>query len=174
MASPLLNQLLDSLLPVPVSSTSSTFTLLPLPISSRDTPTTTTSYLTSTAVQTSPRPIQSSSSTLTSSSSSTTTLPLLPQDAVATSSYLQQYAAVRQLTNDLQQKKPRHPKCPQLPPGEEGTPVIRIVHTAIYKQSFNQCHNTLKPHENYIDEVLNQTTAELDKIITNVDSVVRK
>ena len=56
----LLNQLLDSLIPVPVSSTSSTFTLPSLPVSSRDAETTTTSTSTlppissliSTAVQT--------------------------------------------------------------------------------------------------------------------------
>ena len=69
----------------------------------------------STAVQTSPPPIQKSSSTLPFSFFSTTNLPLLPPGAVATFSHLQQYAAVRQLTNDLQQRKPRHPKRLQLP-----------------------------------------------------------
>ena len=125
----------------------------------------------STAVQTSPTPIQSSSSTLPSSN---TTLPLLPQDAVATSSHLQQYSAVRQLTNDLQQRKPRHPKRPQLPPGEAGTPVRKIVHTTVCKQKLNQYNHTLELFEIHIDELLKQTTAELDNIITNVDSIVNK
>ena len=106
--------------------------------------------------------------------SSTTTLPLLPQDAFATSPHLQQYSAIRQLTHDLQERKPRHPKRPQLPPGEAGTPVRRIVHTAEYEKNLLQYNTTLKLCENYIDELLKQTTAELDKIITNVDSVVNK
>ena len=92
-------------------------------------------------------------------------LPLLPQDAVTTSPHLQQYLAVRQLTHDLQLRKSRHPKRPQLPPGEAGTPVRRIVHTAVYKQKFSQYNQTLKLYEDHIDELLKQTTAELDKII---------
>ena len=42
-------------------------------------------------------------------------LTLLPQDAVATSALLQQFSAVRQLTHNLQQRKPRHPKHPHCP-----------------------------------------------------------
>ena len=164
---------------VPVSSTSSTFTLPSLPVSSRDVATTTTSTSTlppisslmSTAVRISP--IQSSS-IIPSSSSCTTNLPFLPQAAVATSSHLQQYSAVRQLTSDLQQRNSRNAKRPQLPPGEAGTPVRRIVHTAIYKHKLNQYNYTLKLYENHINELLKQTTAELDKIITKVDSVVIK
>ena len=181
MAYPLLNQMLDSLLPVPVSSSATAFTLPPLPVSSRDTATTTTSTSTlppisslmSTAVQTSP-PSSQTSSTLPSASSSTTLLPLLPHDAVATSSHLQQYDAVRRFTTDLQQRKPRHPKRFQLPQGEAGTPVRRVVHTAMNKQNLNQYNNTLKVYENYFDELLKQTTAELNKIITNVHSVAKK
>ena len=94
--------------------------------------------------------------------------------AVATSPRLQQYSAVRQLIHDLKQRKPRHPKRPQLPPGEAGTPVRKIFHTAVYKQKILQYNNTLKLLENYIDELLKQTTAEHDKIITNIDSVVYK
>ena len=151
VAYPLLTQLLGPFMPVTVSSTSSTFTLPPPSVSSGDTATTTTStstlpsisYLMSTAVQTSPPPIQSSSSNLPSSSSSTITLPLLPPDALATSSHLQQHSAVRQLTNDLQQRKPRHPKRSQLPPGEAGIPIRRIVQTAVYKHKLNQYNITL-------------------------------
>ena len=59
-----------------------------------------------------------------------------------------------------------------MPPGEAGTPVRRIVYTAVYKQKLLQYNNTLKLNDNYIDELLKQTTAELDKLITDVDSVV--
>ena len=38
------------------------------------------------------------------------------------------------MTRDLQQQKLRHPKRPQLPPGEAGTPSKRIVNKAVYKQ----------------------------------------
>ena len=99
------------------------------------------------------------------SSLSSTTLPLLPQDAVATSPHFQQYSAVRQLTHDLQQKKPRHPKRPQLPHGEADTPFRRIVHTAVYKQKLLQYNNNLKFYENYIDELLEQTAAGLIKLL---------
>ena len=187
----LLNQLLDSLMPLPVSSTASTFTLTSMPVSSGDAATTTTSLpvssatatihtstlppissLIAAAVQTSSSPNHSSSSNLHPSSSKTTALPLLPQDAVATSPHLQQYSAVRQITHDLQLRKPRHPKPPQLPPDEVGTPVRRIVHTAVYIQQLHQNNQTLKLYEDHIDELLKQTTAELDKFVNNVDSVV--
>ena len=80
VAYPLLNQLLDSFMPLPVSSTASTFTLTPLPVSSCHAATTTTSLpvlsatattststllpissLMTAAVQTSSSPIHSSS-----------------------------------------------------------------------------------------------------------------
>ena len=64
-------------------------------------------------------------------SSPSAPLPLLPQDAVATSPHLQQFSADRHLTLDLQQRKPHHPKRPQLPPGETGTPTKREVHSAV-------------------------------------------
>ena len=43
-------------------------------------------------------------------SSPSVTLPLLSQDAVANSPHSQQFSAVRQMTRDLQQRKPRDPK----------------------------------------------------------------
>ena len=194
VAYPLLNQLLDSLMPLPVPSTASTFTLTPMPVSSCDAAITTTSLpvssvtattstftlppissLMSATVQTSFSPSHSSSSNLSPSSSNTAALPssntaalplpLLPQDALATSPHLQQYSAVRQLTHDLQLRKPRHPKRPQLPAGEAGTSVRRIVHTAVYKQKLFQCNQTLKLYEDRIDELLQQTTTDFDKII---------
>ena len=51
---------------------------------------------------------------------------LLPQ--------LQQYSAVRQLTSDSQQRKPRDSKRPQTPPYEAGSSTKRIVHTAVNEQ----------------------------------------
>ena len=193
VAYPLLNQLLDYLMPLPVSPTSSTITLTSMPVSCDIAPTTTPlpvssseaatatlststllsiSSLMTVAVQRSSSPIHLSSSNPPPSSSNTAALPLLPQDAIAVSSHLQQYSAVRQLTHDLQQRKPRHPNRPQLPPGEAGSPVQRIVHTAIYKQKLHKYNETLKLYEDHIDELLKQTTAELDKINNNVDSVV--
>ena len=71
----------------------------------------------------------------------------------------------------MQQRKPRQPKRSQLPPGEAGTPVRRIVHRAVYKQKCLQANNNLKLYEHYIDNLLKQTAAELDAITTNVDSV---
>ena len=186
VAYPLLNQLLDFLMPLPVSSTAPTFTLTSMPVSSCDAATTTTSLPVSCAtattstsaltqisslmtatVKTSSSSIHSSSFNLSPSSSNTAPipLPLLPQDAVATSPHLQQYSAVRQLTHDLQLRNPRHPKRPQLPPGEAGTPVRRIIHTAVYKQKLSQYNQTLKLYEDHNDELLKQTTAELDKTI---------
>ena len=129
VAYPLLIKLLDSLMPLTVSSTASTFTLTSMPVSSCDTatintslpvPSATTTTSTSTfppssslmtaAVQTSSSPIHSSSSNPPPSSSNTAALHLLPQDSVATSPPLQQCSAVRQLTHDLQLRNPRHPK----------------------------------------------------------------
>ena len=197
VAYPLLNQLLDSFMHLPVSSTASTVALTSMPVSSCDTAptitslpvssaTTTTSLpvssasattssstlppissLVTAAAQTSSSPIHSSSFNLSPSSSNTAPLhlPLLPQDAVATSPHLQQYSAVRQLTHNLQLRKPRHPKRhPRHPsPGEAGTSVRRIVHTSVYKQKLYQNNQTLKQYEDHIDELLKQTTAELDK-----------
>ena len=136
----LLNQLLDSFIPFSVSSTSSTFTLSSTDASS---PLSVASLVSSTSTVQLP-PI---SSLLTTTAS--TTVPVLssslqspiamrdpapslhPKDAVATSPNLQQYSAVRQLTNDLQRKKPRHPRRPQLPLDGIGPPVRRLVHTAV-------------------------------------------
>ena len=72
-----------------------------------------------------------------------------------------------ELTHDLQLRKPRLPKRPQLPPGEAGTPVRRIVHTAVYKQKLFQYNETLKLYDAHIDELLQQTTTELEKIINS-------
>ena len=50
-------------------------------------------------------------------------------------------------------------------PGEAGTPVRRILHPAVYNQKLSQYNQTSKLYEDHIDELLKQTTAELDKII---------
>ena len=92
------------------------------------------------------------------------TLSLHPQDAVATSPNLQQNSAVRQLTNDLQIKKPRPPRRPQLPPDGIGPPVRRLVHTAVYEQKLAQYINALKLYKTHLDELISQTTLELDNI----------
>ena len=92
------------------------------------------------------------------------TLSLHPKDAVATSPNLQQYSAVRQLTNDLQQKKPRHPRRPQLPLDGIGPPVLRLVHTDVYKQKLPQYIDALKLYETHLDELIQQNTLELDNI----------
>ena len=168
LAYPLLNQLLDSFLPCPASSTSSTFTLPSSDASSISSSissliTTVTSLVSSTSTVHLP-PI---SSLLTTTAS--TTLPVIssslqssiemtdptsslhPKDAVATSPNLQQYSAVRQLTNDLQRKKPRHPRRPQPPLDGIGPPVRRLVHTAVYKQKIAQYIDAIKLHERFSD-----------------------
>ena len=174
LAYPLLNQLLDSLLPFPVSSTSSTFTLSTMDTSS-SLSVASPSYVSSTST------LQSPPSALLVTTTPSLQLPVLsslpppalmtaptlslhPQDAVATSPNLQQYSAVRQLTNDLQIKKPRHPRRPQLPPDRIGPPVRRLVHTAVYKQKLAQYINALKQYETHLDELIYQTTLELDNI----------
>ena len=173
LAYPLLNQLLDSFLLFSVSSTSSTFTLSSTDASS---PLSLQSLVSSTSTVQLP-PI---SSLLTTTAS--TTLPVLsfslqspdamtdptsslhPKDAVATSPNLQQYSAVRQLTNDLQRKKPRHPRRPQLPLDGIGPPVRRLVHTAVYKQKIAQYIDALNLYETHLDELIQQTTLELENI----------
>ena len=199
LAYPLLNQLLDSLLPSPVSSTSSTFTLstmdtsLSVTSSSSDTSLSVASSSSSSSVSSTPTiqpPLSSLVTTTTlqpplSSLATTTpslqipvisslphptllpisTIPLHPHDAVATSPNLQQFSAVRQLTHDLQIKKPRHPKRPQLSNGN-GPPVRRLVHTVVYKQKLSQYINALKMYEKHLDELIYQTTLQLD-IINN-------
>ena len=96
------------------------------------------------------------------SSSSVTSLPLLSYDAVATSAYLQQFSAVRQLTNGVRQRKPRHPKRPQFSPGEAGPPTQRIVKDVL---KINRNFPIITMHENSIDKLLSKQTAELDKLI---------
>ena len=68
------------------------------------------------------------------------------------------------MTRDLQQKKPKHPRRPQLPSDVIGTPVRRLVHTVVYKQKLNQYIYALKLYEKHIDELIEQTTFELNKI----------
>ena len=197
LAYPLLNQLLDSLLPFPVSSTSSTFTLSTMDTSlsvtsSSDTSLSVASSSSSSSVSspTIQPPLSSLVTTTTlqpplSSLATTTpslqipvisslphptllpisTIPLHPHDAVETSPNLQQFSAVRQLTHDLQIKKPRHPKRPQLSNGN-GPPVRRLVHTVVYKQKLSQNINALKMYEKHLDELIYQTTLQLD-IINN-------
>ena len=184
---PHLNQLLDSLLPIYVSSTSSTFTLSsvvdssPLPATTLDSSTSSdqlprisstssnqlppiTTLLTTTAAIPLPvlSPLQSSIK-LTPSLTEFSHF-LHPKDAVATSPNLQQYSAVRQLTGDLQKRKPRHPRRPQPPFDGIGPPVRRLVHTAVYKQKIAQYIDALKLYEKHLDELINQTTLELDKL----------
>ena len=89
---------------------------------------------------------------------------LHPKDAVATSPKLQQYSAVRQLTGDLQKRKPRHPRRPQPPFDGIGPPVRRLAHTAVYKQKIAQYIDALKLYEKHLDELINQTTLELDNL----------
>ena len=192
LAYPLLNQLLDSLLPSPISSTSSTFTLstMDTSLSVASLPHTSLSMAPSSSFSSSVQPPFSSLVTTTTlhpplSSLATTTslqipvisslphptvlpistIPLHPQDAVATSPNLQQFSAVRQLTHDLQIQKPRHPKRPQLPHGN-GPPARRLVHTVVYKQKLSQYIDALKMYEKHLDELIYQTTLQLD-IINN-------
>ena len=121
--------MLASFLSAPVTSTSSTFTQ----------PTSTVIFTVSanTISSTSPLPLISSMVPGATQSSPSAPLPLLPQDAVVISRHLQQLSAVRQVTRDLQQRKPRHPKRSQLPPGGTGSPIKQIVHTAVNKQKLN-------------------------------------
>ena len=72
----------------------------------------------------------------------------------------------RQLTRDLQKREPRHPKRPQLPPGEARTPTKRIVHTVVYKR---KKLSTLKLYELYLKQLLTEQAAELDKIVKVVN-----
>ena len=157
LAYPLLNQLLDSFLPFPASSTSSTFTLstmdtlsvasssntsLSLASSSSSSSVSSTSTLqpplnslvTTTPLQPPFRSIVTTTSSLQLPVISslphptlltTSNIPLHPHDAVATSPNLQQFSAVRQLTHDLQIKKPRHPKRPPLSSKGNDPPVRR-------------------------------------------------
>ena len=176
LAYPLLNQLLDSLLPFPVSSTSSTFTLSTMDTSlsvasSSDTslsvaPSSSSSSSSSVSSTPTLQPPLSSLVTTTPSLQipvisslphptllTSSTLPLHPHDAVTTSPNLQQYSAVRQLTHDLQIKKPRHPRRPQLSSHGNGSPVRRLVHTAVYKQKLSQYIDALKMYETHLDEL---------------------
>ena len=107
-------------------------------------------------------------------SSISSPLSLLPHDAGATSSHLQQFLAVRQLTRDLQQRKQRHPKRPQLPSGEAGSPTKKIFHTAVYKQTLPRYNNALKLFEQNIDQLLFEQDTELDNIIANVYFIANK
>ena len=105
------------------------------------------------------------STTCNSPQCSSASVPLLPEDAVATSLHLQHSSAVRKLTRDLEHQKPRHLKRSQLSPGEAVTPMKRIVHTAVYKQKLNQYNETLKYYGQYIDQLLSEKVTELTKII---------
>ena len=201
LAYPLLNQLLDSSLPFPVSSTSSTFTLPTVATPSSSFPSSsssasptvvsvTSSNVASVTSVVSLSPISSfvnttasnTSAPTASNTSASTTSPVLsssisspvssiespfflhPKDAVATSPHFQQYSAVRQLTRDLQQKEPKHPRRPHLPSDIIDKPVRRLVHTVVYKQKLNQYIDALKLYEKHIDELIEQATFELDKI----------
>ena len=96
-------------------------------------------------------------------SSSSVPVPLLPQDAAATSSHLQQFSAVLQLTRDLQQRKPRHLKRPQLSLGEAGTPTKSLVPIAVHKQKLTKCNDSLKLYGHYINQLLTAQAIELNK-----------
>ena len=199
LAYPLLNQLLDSLTPFPVSSTASTFTLSTMDtsssvVSSTNTSSSVTSSSSSSSVSSTSTlqpPLSSLVTTTTLQpplSSLTTTLslplpvmsslpqptvlplstpPLHPQDAVATAPNLQQYSAVRQLTNDLQIKKPRHPKRPQLSTGNH-PPVRRLVHTVVYKQKLAQYIDALKLYEKHHLSVVWSTQWSINRNLHNI------
>ena len=111
--------MINSLLSAPVSSTSSTFRLLTTLVLAT-TSVTTNSYSSLSALP--PKSSVVPSATFSAPLFSSASLPLLPEHDAATSSLLQQNSAVRKLTRDLLQQKPRHPKQPQIPPGELAHP----------------------------------------------------
>ena len=45
-----------------------------------------------------------------------------------------------------------------------GPPVRRLVHTAVYKEKIAQYIDALKLYETHLDELIQQTTLELDNI----------
>ena len=73
---------------------------------------------------------------------------------------------------DLKKKKPRHPKRPQLPPGEAGTPTKRIVHIAVYKPKLQQKNNYIKFYEQFLNQLLVEQAAELDIIIKKMNTSI--
>ena len=96
----------------------------------------------------------------------------MPEAAVGTSSHLQQFSAVRQLTQDLQQRKPGLSKRLQPPPGDAGTPTERNIHTAVYKQKLDQYNNALKLCEQYLNQRLSEPATEINKNNNNVNAIV--
>ena len=68
------------------------------------------------------------------------------------------------MTNDLQLKKQRHPRRPQLPLDGIGPPVRRLVITAVYKQKLAQYIDALKLYETHLNELFQQNTLDLDNI----------
>ena len=95
----------------------------------------------------SPLPSISSLLPTAAQSSPSATLPLLPQDAVATSAHLQQFSAVCQLT-----------RC--------------CCIAAVYKQKLAEYNNSLKLYEPYINRLLTVQAIEFKKVVTNVDANV--
>ena len=57
-------------------------------------------------------------------------------------------------------------------PYKAGTTMKSIVHTAVYKQKLHQNNNSLKVYEKYLNQLLLEQAAELDKIIQNINTLV--
>ena len=103
-------------------------------------------------------------------SSSSSTLPLLPHDAVATTTALQHCSAVRELTAHLQLSKPRHPKRPQLPPGETCSVTKSIAHSVVYKQKLANYNTALINYDRYLDELLYNQSHDLNNFASNLSA----
>ena len=67
--------------------------------------------------------------------SNSSQLPLLPQGIVATSSNRQKHSAFRQLSKNLQLRKPRHAKRPQLPPGAVYNQIELYLNQLLFEQA---------------------------------------
>ena len=82
-------------------------------------------------------------------------------------SHLQQLSAARQLTRDLQKRKQRHQKRNKLPSSKAGIPTkrthCRLQAKIQYKKT--QYNDALNLYELYLNQLLTEQAAELDKHI---------
>ena len=157
-------QLLDSFLSFSISSTSSTFTISSTDASS---PLSVASLVSSTSTVQLP-PISSLLTTTASTNPSDFFFSSISSCDDTPHSFSSPQRCSRHFSQSstifCRRKKPRRPRRPQLPLDRIGPPVRRLVHTSVYKQKTAQYIDALKLYETHLDEIIQQTTLELDNI----------
>ena len=95
----------------------------------------------------------------------------MPPDVAVANSFLQQCAAVTESNQQLQLRKPRHPKRPQLSSRESGLLTKRKAHSVIYKQNRSNYNESVFNYEKFLDLLMYNQINKFDRNASNLADI---